>query len=83
MFRSDSQFKKMIYFKYLILETPYTLSLYSAGILVLHTLNTISPMFSGINNNFLFWLFQPFLFCACFYDLLKESIYFQILLALI
>ena len=43
-----------------ILETPYTFFsiLHSVGILVLRTLNTISSVFSGINNNNLsrFWL---------------------------
>ena len=41
--------------KYLILETPYTFfSLHSVGISVLCTLNALSPVFSGINNNKLF-----------------------------
>ena len=33
MCRIDSQLKKLIRLKYLILETPYTFSLYSVGIL--------------------------------------------------
>ena len=41
----DSQSKKMIHLKYLILETPYTFfSIFS-------TLNTLSPVFPGTNNN--------------------------------
>ena len=39
--------KKMMFLKYLILETP----LYSVGILVLRTLSSLSPVFSGSNNN--------------------------------
>ena len=50
----DSQSKKLIHLKYLILETPYTFSLYSVGILDLCTLNALSPVFSSINNNKLF-----------------------------
>ena len=38
----DSQLKNLIRLKYLIFKTPYNFSLYSVGILVLHTLNTIT-----------------------------------------
>ena len=52
MCRIDSQLKKLIRLKYLILETPYTFfSIFSWYFIVLHTLNFLSPMFSGINNN--------------------------------
>ena len=49
MCRIDSQLKKLIRLKYLILETPY--SLYSIGILVLHALlTTLSFPFSAFPN---------------------------------
>ena len=52
MCRIGSQLKKLIRLKYLILETPYTFfSIFSWYFIVLHTLNFLSPMFSGINNN--------------------------------
>ena len=52
MCRSGSQLKKLIRLKYLILETPYSFfSIFCWYFLVLHTLNFLSPMFSGINNN--------------------------------
>ena len=82
----DSQLKKLIRLKYLILETTYTFfSIFSWYVIVLHTLNFPSPMFSVINNNnfSFFRLFQAFLFCACFYNFKTENIYFQIFLALI
>ena len=46
----DSQSKKFIHLKYLILETAYTFSLYSVDILVLYTLNTLQLVFSGIKT---------------------------------
>ena len=73
MWRIDSQ---MISLKYLILETLYTFfSVFSWYFIVLHTLNFLSPMLSGINNNYFpfFWLFQTFLFCVCFYNFKKEN----------
>ena len=52
MCRIDSQLKKMIPLQYLTLETPYTFfSIFSWYFTVLHTLNFLFPMFSGINNN--------------------------------
>ena len=50
----DSQSEKLIHLKCLIFETPYTFSLHSVGILVLPTLNGVSPVFPAINNNNLF-----------------------------
>ena len=76
MCRTDSQLKKLVHLKYLILETPYTFFFIPSWYFrVLHTLNFLSPMFSGINNNnfSFFWLFQPFLFYVCFYNLKKEN----------
>ena len=78
----DSQSKKLIHLKYVILETSYTIpfSLYSAGILVLRTLNTLPPVFANINNNIFFCLknIKKMLqyFCACCYSFKKENIYF-------
>ena len=52
MCRIDSQLKKLIHLKYLILETPYNFfSIFSWYFIVLHTLNFLSRMVSGINNN--------------------------------
>ena len=52
MCKIDSQSKKWIRLKYLILETYYTFfSIFSWYFIVLHTLNFLFPMFSGINNN--------------------------------
>ena len=85
MCRIDSQLKKLIRLKYLILETPYTFfSIFSWYFIVLHTLNFLSPMFSVIysNNNFSFFGLSN-LFCVCFYNFKKETIYFWIVLALI
>ena len=76
MCRIDSQLKKLIRLKYLILETLYTFfSIFSWYFIVLHTLNFLLPMLSDIHSNefSLFWLFQPFLFCACFYNFKKKS----------
>ena len=79
MFRIDSQLKKMIHLKYLILETPYTFfSIFSWYFIVLHTLNFISPMFSGINNNFTFFeFFQSFFFVIVFTTLKKKIFIFK------
>ena len=41
----DSQSKKVIHLKYLVLEIPYTFPLYSVSILVLSAMNTLSPLF--------------------------------------
>ena len=55
----DSQSKKLIHLKYLILlKYLIPFPLYSVSILVLCTMKTLSPLFSGINknNHFLFFL---------------------------
>ena len=80
MCRIDSQLKKLIRLKYLILETPYTFfSIFSWYFIVLHTLNFLSPMFSGINNNnfsfFGFSNFSSFLFV--FTTLIKKIFIFK------
>ena len=79
MCRIDSKLiKKMIYLKYLILETLYTFfSIFSWYFIVLHTFNFLSPMFSGINNNnFSFFGFSNLFFlCVCFYNYKKENIF--------
>ena len=65
MCRIESQLKKLIRLKHLILETLHTFfSIFSWYFIFLHTLNFLPSMFSGVNNKFfLFWLVQPFLFC--------------------
>ena len=80
MCRIDSQLKKLICLKYLILETPYTFfSIFSWYFIVLHTLNFLSPMFSGINNNnfFLFGFFKLSFFVFVF-TTLKKKIFLNI-----
>ena len=76
----DSQLKKMIPLKYLILETPYTFfSIFKWYFIVLHTLNFLSLMFSIVNNKnfFLFWLFQPLVFVFVFTTLKKKIFIFK------
>ena len=78
---------RIVRLKYLILETPYTffsifswyysftrLALYHLCFQVLTTITF--PIF-------IFWIFQPFFFCVCFYNFKKENIYFKIFLVLI
>ena len=68
----------MIRLNYLILETSYIpFSLYSVGILVLHTLSTLYLCFQVLATTTFpfFWLLQPSLFCVCFYNFKKENIY--------
>ena len=70
MCRNDSQLKKLIRLKYLILETPYIVfSIFSWYFIVLHTLNFLLP----INNNnfsslslFAFVLKRKYLFLNIF-----------------
>ena len=82
MCRTDSPLKKMICMEYLILETPYT---FSWHFIVLPTLNFLSSMFSGINNNdFSFFGFFNFSFFGFVFTTLKTKIFiFKIFLALI
>ena len=77
MCRIDSQLKKLIRLKYLILETPYTFfSIFSWYFIVFHTLNFLSPMFSGINNsNFSFFGFSNYSFFAFGFTTLKQKIF--------
>ena len=78
MCRIDSQSKKLIRLKYLILETPYTFfSIFSWYFIVLHTLNVLSPTFSGLNsNNFSFFgLSNLSFFVFVFTTLLKKKIF--------
>ena len=81
MCRIDSQLKRLIRLKYLILETPYTFfSIFSWYFIVLHKLNFLSLMFPGISNkNFSFFGFSNlsfFLFCVYFCNSKKENVYF-------
>ena len=77
MCRIDSQLKKLIRLKYLILETPYTFfSIFSWYFIVLHTLNFLSPLFSGINNNnFSFFGFSNLSFFVFVFTTLKKEIF--------
>ena len=77
MCRIDNQLKKLIRLKYLILETPYTFfSIFSWYFIVLHTLNFLSPMFSGINNNnFSFFGFSNLSFFVFVFTTLKKKIF--------
>ena len=75
MCRNDTQSKRLIRLKYLIIETPYTfLSIFGWYFKVLDRLNFLSSMFSGINNNnFLFFgLFNLSFFVFVFYNLKKK-----------
>ena len=74
MCRIDSQLKKYTFEMFLKPIIPF--SLYSVGILVLHTLNTLSPMFSGINNNnFSFFGFSNLSFFVFVFTTLKKKIF--------
>ena len=75
MCRINSQFKKLILLKYLILETPYTFfSIFSWYFIVLHTFNFLLPMFSGIyNNNFSFFVFSNISFFVFFFTTLQKK----------
>ena len=77
MWMIDSQ---MVSLKYLILETLYTFfSIFSWHFIVLHTLNFLSPMFSGINNNnFSFFGFSNLSFFVFVFTTLKKKIFLNI-----
>ena len=79
MRKIDSQLKKkkMIRLKYLILETTYTLfSIFNRYYIVLHTLNFLSPVFSGINsNNVSFFGFSNLSFFVFVFTTLKKKIF--------
>ena len=76
----DSQLKKLIRLKYLILETPYTFfSIFSWQFKTLHTLNVLSPMFSAINsNNFSFFGVSNLSFFVFVFTTLKNKIFLNI-----
>ena len=80
MCRIDSQLKKMIRLKYLILETPYTFfSTFSKYFIVFHTLKFLLPMFSGINNNnFSFFGFSNLSFFVFVFTTLKKKTFLNI-----
>ena len=77
MCRTDSQLKKLVHLKNLILETPYTFFFIPSWYFrVLHTLNFLSPMFSGINNNnFSFFGFSNLSFFVFVFTTLKKKIF--------
>ena len=76
MCRIDSQLKKLIRLKYLILETPYTFfSIFNWYFIVLHTVNFLSPIFSGINsNNFSFFGFSSHSFFVFVFTTIKKKL---------
>ena len=80
MCRIDSQLKRLIRLKYLILETPYTFfSIFSWYFIVLHILNFLSPMLSGINNNnFPLFGISKFSFFVFVFTTLKKKIFLNI-----
>ena len=75
--RIDSQLKKLIRLKHLIFEALYTFfPIFSWYFIVLHTLNFLSPMFSGINNNnFSFFGFSNLSFFVFVFINLKQKIF--------
>ena len=77
MCRIDSQLKRLIRLKYLILETPYTFfSIFSWYFIVLHTVNFLSPMFPVINkNNFSFFGLSSLSFFVFVFTTLKKKIF--------
>ena len=76
MFRIDSQLKKLIPLKCLILETSYTFfSVFSRYFIVLHTLKFLSPMFLGINNNFSLFGFSNLSYFVFVFTFLKNEIF--------
>ena len=75
MCRIESHLKKLIHLKYLILETPYIFfSIFRWYFIVLHTLNFLSPMFLGINNNFSFYEFSNLSFFVFVFTTLMKKI---------
>ena len=68
----DSQ---MVSLKYLIPETLYTFfSIFSWHFIVLHTLNFLSPMLSGINNKYSsFFGFSKLSFFVFVFTTLKKK----------
>ena len=77
MSRIDSQLRKLIPLKCLILETSYTfLSKFSRYFIVLHTLKFLSPMFLGINNNnFYLFGFSNLSYFVFVFTFLKNKIF--------
>ena len=71
MCRIDSQLKKLIRLKYLILETPYTFfSIFSWYFIVLHTLTSYHLCFQALTTtNFPFLAFPTFPFLCLFLQL--------------
>ena len=76
MSRIDSQLKKLIRLRYLILETPYTFfSIFSWYFIVLHTFNTLSPIFSRFNDKFSFFGSSNLSFFVFVFTTLKKKIF--------
>ena len=74
----DSQLKKLIHLKHLILETSYTFfSIFCWYFIVVHTLKFLPPMFLGINNNnFSFFGFSNLSFFVFVFTTLKSKYLF-------
>ena len=77
MWRIDSQLKKLIRLKYLILETPCTFfSIFRSYFIVLYTVNFLSLVFSGIKNKrFSFFGFSNLSFFMFVFTILKKKIF--------
>ena len=72
----DSQLKKLIRLKYLILKTAYTFfSILGWYFIVLHTLNFLSLVFSAISNIFSFFGFSNLYFFVFVFTTLKKKIF--------
>ena len=77
MCRIDSHLKTLICLKCLTLKTPYIVfSIFSWHFIVLHTINFLSPKFSGISNkNFSFLGFPNLSFFVFIFTTLKRKMY--------
>ena len=77
MCRIDSHLKTLICLKCLTLKTRYIVfSIFSWHFIVLHTINFLSPKFSGISNkNFSFLGFPNLSFFVFIFTTLKRKMY--------
>ena len=77
MCRIDSHLKTLICLKCLTLKTPYIVfSIFSWHFIVLHTINFLSPKFSGISNkNFSFLGFPNLSFFVFIFTTLKRKMF--------
>ena len=75
MCRIEVNWKKWYAWNIKFLKHRIPFSLYSVGTLVLHMPNTLSPMFSGINNDFSFFGFSNLYFFVFVFTTLKKKIF--------